>query len=162
MRRIDIGQHGGKTPVLRQRRTVFVATTNDYQFLSDGPERRFWPLQVVNKINVDWIEANRVQLFAEALHMYNAGIKWFLTDAEEITLERMQQAFIISDPWAIAQSVLQNNNPEALPTTDAIMDALDIPQAQRNVGYSRRISQICRDLGYQVKQTKGKRIWVKR
>ena len=95
--------------------------------------------------------------------MYNAGTKWFLTDAEEITLERMQQAFIISDPWATAaQSVLQNNNPEALPTTDAIMDALDIPQAQRNVGYSRRISQICRDLGYQVKQTKGKRIWVKR
>lgn len=153
----------GKTPVLRQRRTVFVATTNDYQFLSDGPERRFWPLQVVNKINVDWIDANRAQLFAEALHMYNAGTKWFLTDAEEITLERMQQAFIISDPWATAaQSVLQNTNPEALPTTDAIMDALDIPQAQRNVGYSRRISQICRDLGYKVKQTKGKRIWVKR
>ena len=153
----------GKTPVLRHRRTVFVATTNDYQFLSDGPERRFWPLQVVNKINVDWIEANRVQLFAEALHLYKAGTKWYLTPSEELTLERMQHAFIISDPWATAaQSVLQNTNPEALPTTDAIMDALDIPQAQRNVGYSRRISQICRDLGYKVKQTKGKRIWVKR
>ena len=57
---------------------------------------------------------------------------------------------------------IAKQQPEALPTTDAIMDALDIPQAQRNVGYSQRISQICRDLGYQVKQTKGKRIWVKR
>lgn len=153
----------GKTPVHRKRRTVFVATTNDYQFLSDGPERRFWPLQVANKINVGWIESNRDQLFAEALHMYKAGTKWYLTDTEEITLERMQQAYIISDPWATAaQTVLQDGNPDKLPTTDDIMDALDIPKAQRNVGYSRRISQICRDLGYIVKQKGGQRVWVPR
>lgn len=152
----------GKTPVHRKRRTVFVATTNDYQFLSDGPERRFWPLQIVNKINVEWIESNRTQLFAEALHMYKSGHQWYLTDDEQLTLERMQQAYIISDPWATAaQMVLENDNPTALPTTEAIMDALEIPHAQRNVGYSRRISQICRDLGYRSKQTRGKRVWVK-
>lgn len=154
----------GKTPVHRKRRTVFVATTNDYQFLSDGPERRFWPLQVVNKIDVDWIDANRNQLFAEALHLYKNDMQWYLTDEESVTLERMQQAYIISDPWATAaQMILEDENPEKLPTTEAIMDALDIPAAQRNVGYSRRISQICRDLGYQARQLgNGKRIWVLR
>lgn len=152
----------GKTPVHRKRRTVFVATTNDYQFLSDGPERRFWPLQVVNKIHVDWIVDNRTQLWCEALHLYNTGMQWYLDQDEESTLEMMQQAYIISDPWATAaQMVLDDSNPDNPPTTERIMDQLEIPHAQRNVGYSRRISQICRDLGYRVKQTKGLRIWVK-
>jgi putative DNA primase/helicase len=153
----------GKTPVHRKRRTIFVATTNDYQFLSDGPERRFWPLQVVNKIDVDWITDNRDQLWAEALHLYKHNEQWYLTPSEEATLEMMQQAYIISDPWATAaQMVLEDDNPNTHATTDAIMDALEIPQAQRNVGYSRRISQICRDLGYRIKQTKHGRVWVKK
>ena len=57
--------------------------------------------------------------------------------------------------------VLEDNHPERPATTERIMDALEIPQAQRNVGYSRRISQICRDLGYIIKQTKHGREWVR-
>jgi len=152
----------GTTPVHRNRRTVFVATTNDYQFLSDGPERRFWPLSIVRKIDVDWITENRDQLWAEALHLYNMGTEWYLPPSDEQTLEEMQQGYIIHDPWvAAALSVLKSDDPSRLATTDAIMDALEIPTHQRNTGYSRRISQICRDLGYKDKQlTGGKRIWV--
>lgn len=156
----------GKTPVLRKRRTVFVATTNDMQFLTDGPERRFWPLQIVRPVDVEWVATNRVDLFREALHEYNNGMQWHLTPNEAAELERIQHAYIVADPWAVtAQKILQaangpHANPEMPATTDAILDALDVPMGQRHVGLSRRISQICRDLGYRTKQTKTGRVWV--
>lgn len=156
----------GKTPVLRRRRTVFVATTNDMQFLTDGPERRFWPLQIVRPVDVDWVANNRVDLFREALHHYHNNVQWHLTPTEAAELERIQHAYIVADPWAVtAQHVLQaangpNANPDRPATTDTILDALDVPMAQRHVGHNRRISQVCRDLGYRIKQTKTGRVWV--
>jgi putative DNA primase/helicase len=153
----------GQTPVHRKRRTVFVATTNDYQFLTDGPERRFWPLQVVAPIDVAWIEENRTQLFAEALHHYRAGVKWWLQNTEDCNeeqiLEDIQQAYIVEDPWAITVAAKLRNDPSV--TTDDLLEALHIPMEQRHTGHMRRIGQICRDLGYTNKQMgTGKRLWV--
>ena len=51
------------------RRFVFSMSTNDPEPLKDQTgNRRYWILRVDNKINLQWVEENREQLFAEAYH----------------------------------------------------------------------------------------------
>ena len=137
-----------KMPVQRNRRTVFTASTNNYQFLSDGPERRFWIVEIQSKINVDWILANREQLWAEALHYFNDGVEWWLQPDSEDDLERYQQSYIIDDPWTFkVLDCFKHHNLEA--TTAQIMDYLQLSSANQHGGFSKRIAQICRDCGYE-------------
>ena len=148
----------GKTPVNRGRRTVFVASSNNYQFLTDGPERRFWPIHITNKINVEWIEQNRDQLWAEAVHWYREGVQWWLTDHEQIQLDELQQTYIIDDPWAMR--VLQHLRLGTDNTTAGIMKMLEIPPAQQHTGNARRIATICRDIGWAQVREGNDRKWV--
>lgn len=137
-----------KMPVQRQRRTVFTASTNDYQFLSDGPERRFWIVEITDKIDTEYIVNNRNQLWAEALHWYNEGELWWLKEESEDRLMDYQQAFIIDDPWTVkVLDCISLNNGFA--TTTQIMDHLNLSAANQHQGFTKRIAQICRDCGYE-------------
>ncbi len=138
----------GKMPVLRDRRTVFTASTNNYQFLSDGPERRFWCVEVEDKIDIDYIQEHRNQLWAEALHWFQEGVEWWLTEDSDELNAKYQQSFIIDDPWTVqVLECLNVNNGRA--TTREIMEALDLNARDQHTGNSRRIGQILRDCGYE-------------
>lgn len=53
------------------RQSIFIGTTNEYEFLRDDQNRRFWPIHLtVEFIDTDRFLANRDQLFAEALVRY--------------------------------------------------------------------------------------------
>lgn len=53
----------------RPRRCVFAMTVNDTKYLKDDTGNRRWlPVACGSWINVDWLEENRDQLFAEAYH----------------------------------------------------------------------------------------------
>ena len=145
----------GKMVVKRPRRTVFAVTLNNYQFLSDGPERRFWPVRLRRGqlIDTDWISDNRDQLGAEALSAYGSGEQWYLEGDLEELLIKYQQDFIIDDPWTIGirTSLERGHTPN---TTAEIMKDLELPAAQQHSGNSRRVAQICKDLGWvQVMKT---------
>jgi len=159
----------GHFPINRPRRTVFVLSTNNYQILSDGPERRYWPIRIKEGkiINVEYLKANRDQLWAEAMHYYHAGDQWYLNRKESLQLQEYQEIFIIDDPWAGAVKKSINEGTPKSPsvgqaTTSEIMDELDLPIAQQHSGNSRRVAQICRDMGYQQVIISGKRIWMKK
>ena len=67
----------------RPRSCVFVVTTNDNRFIPSDPSgaRRFWPV-TCRQGDVPWIEANRDQLWAEAMVLLGSGEQWHLTDEE--------------------------------------------------------------------------------
>jgi len=146
----------GKTPLLRKRLTCFVGTTNDYQFLDDGPERRFWIFKIIDKINLQYIKDNRDQIWAEAVHHFKAGAEWWLPSSLEMEsgeirdleaeLAIYQKAFLVDDPWSqgIIESITKRNGA----TTAEIMEDLDLPVAHRHSGNARRISKLCRDLKF--------------
>ena len=73
--------------VYKSRRICFFGTSNDYQILDDGWERRFWIFKIQSKVDLGWIVENKDQLWAEAVHWYKSGKEWHLLPHEEEMLE---------------------------------------------------------------------------
>ena len=72
------------------RRTVFIATTNETTYLKDPTgDRRWWPVRCAT-IDIDALQRDRAQLFAEATHRYQAGERWDLTHDENRIATREQ------------------------------------------------------------------------
>jgi putative DNA primase/helicase len=83
-RRIDTYRPSfGRRPIDSPRRFVFSASTNEEEYLRDQTgNRRWWPVRVHGPVQLAWIEANRDQLWAEALACFERGDPWYLeTDA---------------------------------------------------------------------------------
>ena len=62
----------GKSQVSIARSCVIVGTTNEERFLRGRFNRRFWIVNV-SRLDVEWVRANREQLWAEAAHLYFAA-----------------------------------------------------------------------------------------
>ena len=77
------------------RRTAFVGTTNQVQFLADQSGNRRWLPVTVGKVDVARIRAEHLQLWAEARDTYT-GVLW--EDAERLAKENHGNHMII-DPW---------------------------------------------------------------
>lgn len=68
------------------RQCIFASTTNRHETLTDASgNRRYWPVECT-KIDVEGMERDRDQLWAEAFHLYKEGVKWWPTTPEEIGL----------------------------------------------------------------------------
>lgn len=79
------------------RTCVMVGTTNETEYLSDPTgARRFWPLSCKH-VDLAWIEANRDQLWAEAVVRYKAGETWWYMPDDA---QAEQEARSTTHPWA--------------------------------------------------------------
>lgn len=84
----------------RKRQTVLVGSTNEDTFLADATgSRRMWVRVVVRRIDLDLLAADRDQLWAEAVRMYDAGDQWWLTDEEDALRTADNDAYQIEAPW---------------------------------------------------------------
>lgn len=82
------------------RQCVFIGTTNSSTWLKDETGgRRFWPVRC-RSIDLERLAEDRDQLWAEALHKYRAGIRWWLEDADLIKEAADEQsARYVEDVW---------------------------------------------------------------
>lgn len=64
------------------RTAVFIGTTNDAQYLNDATgARRFWPV-TVGAIDLDRLTKDIDQIWAEAVHAWRQGERWWFDERE--------------------------------------------------------------------------------
>lgn len=88
------------------RHSLFVATTNESNFLKDPTgNRRFWVLDLPfnrgETIDTDRLAEIRGQLWAQAFAAYQAGEEWYIKDAtllEEIA--KSTESYMETDSWS--------------------------------------------------------------
>ncbi len=66
----------------------------------DSGGRRYWPI-ACSKIDLDALRLDREQIWAEVVHLYKAGAKWWPSTPAEVKLCTSQQAEREEDchPW---------------------------------------------------------------
>ena len=86
-------------PKMHKRSSVMVGTTNEPEFLRDKTgSRRYWPMTIRGKIDLETMRAVREQLWAEAFHRFNQGEIWWLTEEEEAIREQNARGYEVEDP----------------------------------------------------------------
>lgn len=143
------------------RRLVFWGSTNDDEFLADPTgERRWLPIKVGDRINVEAIVRDRDQLWAEAAHRFRAnGVEW---QRAEMLAKGEHEAFKMTDVWEPAV-VRWLNDPRldgTLPKDDnfsvseALSGAVGMQVAQQDKGKEMRMGKLLKSLGFMRKQVR--------
>lgn len=104
----------GRGEIHMRRPSVLVGTTNSETFLNDPTgDRRFWVLEIPKEVEIDvaWVRANRDQLWAQARHLYEQGVAWWLTDTELEQSNRNNEKFRRPDPLDEAMANFVNRKP---------------------------------------------------
>ncbi len=143
------------------RSSIFVGTTNQREFLSDETgNRRFWPITVPRRIDVGGVAAMRDQLWAEAVVLYHAGERWWLSDEREEELSMAHKAHEIHDAWEdpIADYLRPPSRNEVT-AAELLETAVRKPPGQWTTGDARRVAVIMRRLGWTQEKTGGVRLW---
>lgn len=89
----------GRRNIRLPRQCVFAGSTNQDEYLRDPTgNRRYWPVLCM-KVNLAGLRAVRDQLWAEALHLYEAGEPWWPQGDEEAMFGEEQDVRFQGDAW---------------------------------------------------------------
>jgi predicted P-loop ATPase len=138
-----------------RRQSIFMSTVNpddSGEYLKDRTgNRRYWVVACRGMIKLQELEADRDQIFAEAMHRYRAGEQRYLTDDLEADARGEQLKRQQSDPW---DDIILNwltgfdvSNVEL--TTELIaLNALSLPAGKIDRSAQIRIATAMKSAGY--------------
>jgi hypothetical protein len=154
------------------RQCVFAGSSNDLELIDNTGNRRFWPVEIAGPIDVEKITADRDQLWAEAVNLYEAGYKWWLAASIEKIAGEQQGRFQDEDIWSGELLAWIEDVPEDVPNrtaftlAEAMVGALiapdpkQIPKADQN-----RAAACLKGLGFRRRRTRcagpRKSIWTR-
>lgn len=147
-----------REPDRRPRQFISIGTTNKKSYLSDPTgNRRFWPVKVGQKQDVEGIRRDRDQLWAEAFTRREDSI--VLPQALWGDAEAAQEAREQEDPWELELSMILEDPPEALVPKRgskelivSVQDAyglLNVPIERQDRTTHARLSQAMERLGFE-------------
>jgi hypothetical protein len=142
------------------RQFILIGTTNGHNYLTDFTgNRRFWPVRIV-KFILEWIRANRDQVWAEAAHREKEGASIRLPESLYEHAAIQQERRRSEDPWESRIAVAFSDEFQRL-TPDSIWECLGVPTERRDMRGQARVNQIMQTLGYRrmtVLNDDGKRV----
>ena len=130
------------------RTCVFVGTTNDDDYLRDATgSRRFWPIKCAD-IDLDYIEENRENLWAEAVHLYKSGQTWWEVPGMAKTVQDERRE---ADLWEhiITDYLDKCVGRHTFSTHEIATKALELTVKDLNKQASNRIGYCMKSLGYE-------------
>jgi predicted P-loop ATPase len=153
----------GRKEVIEPRQCVFVGTTNREQYLRDETGgRRFWPVKV-KAIDIDALERDRDQLFAEAVESYRQGTAWWPDkDFERQFIAPEQAARYEADAWE--DSIAAYLETQTKVTIGQVAcEGLAFVVSRIGTAEQRRIAAALEQLNWKrlPKDYQGKRWWVR-
>lgn len=149
-----------------QRQGVFVGTTNNPYCLKDYTgARRFWPIRH-GLIDIEKINAEREQLFAEAVFRYQQDEDWWLVPdalakAEQEACYQEDSFDDIISSWAIGKETVFPGSTDELAVHDVAENALGIRPDKLDPRMQQRIARSLVRLGYTKVSTKRQGLSIK-
>lgn len=160
------------------RQGIFIGTTNHFHYLEDETgNRRFWPVRVGPKIDVEGLAKVRDQLFAEAKVLLEKGEKLYIEDTRIERLARDQQSSrMAEDSWEekivrffLTQKDIPKNerfNTHKFKILDLFGKDGPLRESIDSEQNLRRVCRCLRRLNYYPRDMKGQKghgkYWVKR
>lgn len=135
------------------RQCVFIGTTNDEVYLKDETgNRRFWPVKT-NNIDLEGLERDRDQIWAEAAYREAKGEPITLPKDLWVAAADLQVARMPRDPWLDTLSDVTGaqvvNGEWRISTRDLFGEQnLKIPPAQQQDYHAKRLSRVMDELGW--------------
>ena len=135
--------------------------------------RRFWPVRAtVHRIDIDKLRANKEQFWAEAVHLYKAGVRPFLSDGEEALAKieqhdrRMFDVMEEEVACAVDRWLLANNKTGGF-IMNNLMETMNISADKRSGGLTSRINDALNNIGWELvyrRQPDGRRknLWYRK
>jgi putative DNA primase/helicase len=152
----------GKHEVVYPRQCVFAGTTNQQVYLKDETGgRRFWPIKV-NSIDLGALKGDRDQLWAEAVHFYRAGERWWLQHPGLITTATAEQAARRKeDPWQEKVTRYLDGKTIVKSVGEVLSNAIEMDTKMQRTSEQQRVTRIMTDLGWHRGTRQGSsRPWV--
>lgn len=131
-----------------KRQFILAASTNLYDYLKDPTgNRRYWPAKA-GKIDIEALERDREQLWAEAVMEYKNGLYLGPTREEEALANIERRKRLSQDAWTdIVLDKIRFNNMYKFKISD-LMDKMDMQLRDKDDRASRRIAAILRINGF--------------
>ena len=131
------------------RRCIFFGTINpdSMGYLTDSTgNRRYWPV-TVTKIDIEGILRSRDQLWAEAVHRYRNGERWWLEGDENRVAASEQGEREEEDAWAPILAHKLYGKAEV--TTDEALPELGIPHERKDKRAQMRVASALGQIGFE-------------
>ena len=161
----------GEHVIQQERQCVLAATVNPAgPYLHDETGNvRFWPV-AATIIDLDALRRDRDQLWAEAVHRYKNGEKWWPAgDFEPLEAQEEASETAEHDPWFdLVQEWIARQTKQFFSASQILTDALEMPKERMNRAAEMRLGKVLRRLGYESAsaripgQTKPVRRWKRR
>ena len=152
----------GRNIVHRDRQGVFVGSTNASEFLDDPTgARRFWPVRA-GAVDLESVKRDHVQLWAEAMEVYQTGKeRWWFTAEEEKELATVRDEYQRGDSWQEGITDWLGKQMGSVTIRDVLEGALDLQLRDQTKAYVMRAAAIVAASGWKKRQemVNGVRSW---
>jgi predicted P-loop ATPase len=154
----------GRVTTEMPRQFIIFGTTNDHVYLRDlTGNRRFWPLQV-KEFDIDVIERDRDQLWAEAAQREATGVSIRLQQKLWTVAGEQQDQRMVHDPWRELLTDLLDGMNGKVQTTD-LWNALGVDAERRTQEQNYRLGSAMKAMGFERKilkfEGKNRRCYVR-